>query len=86
MNNQDCPIHPDDLPRISQMHADYLADEDGTLTSAAKLQDDAYRLGYQRACQHVESARNLLQLIRQRHASGISLAACKEIDALLLAE
>lgn len=51
MNNQDCPIHPDDLPRISQMHADYLADEDGTLTSAAKLQDDAYRLGYQRAQQ-----------------------------------
>lgn len=86
MNNTPCPIHPDDLPRISQMHADYLADEDGTQTSAAQLQDQAYRLGYLRGIQRNHIAISLLEHIRNRHSSGISQFAREAIDDFLLSE
>lgn len=86
MNKTPCPIHPDDLPRISQMHADYLADEDGTQTSAAQLQDEAYRLGFKRAEQRGGHAIGLLEHIRTRHGTALSHGIRESIDALLLSE
>lgn len=49
MREANSPIHPDDLPALTRNHQAYLGDEDGLATNAAKLQDDAYALGYQRA-------------------------------------
>jgi hypothetical protein len=48
MREANSPIHPDDLPALTRNHQAYLGDEDGLATNAAKLQDDAYALGYQR--------------------------------------
>lgn len=51
MREANSPIHPDDLPTLTRNHQAYLDDEEGLTTNAAKLQDDAYALGYRRARQ-----------------------------------
>ena len=55
MREANSPIHPDDLPTLTRNHQAYLDDEDGLTTNAAKLQDDAYALGYRRARQSFEA-------------------------------
>lgn len=49
MREANSPIHPDDLLTLTRNHQAYLDDEEGLTTNAAKLQDDAYALGHQRA-------------------------------------
>lgn len=80
-------IEPADLQVLTQQHNNYLADDDGMITSAMQLQDDAYHLGYQRAANDakVGEMQRLLAQINKAHGSGLPKATRKRIVELLSA-
>lgn len=88
MREANSPIHPDDLPTLTRNHQAYLDDEECQTTNAAKLQDDAYVLGHQRAsAEHCERNLNMVphgwRIAPIDPTPAMRLAGARDCSALL---
>lgn len=81
-------VHPVDARALAADREAYLTDQAGLFTSAAELQEAAYRLGAHRVLHTVSAVdavemRLLLTQTSRAHASGLPRATRERIAAVL---